>query len=69
MTAPVIHVDFRAHRARRIAQAKGERIRELAEELAAYQEGEPRAYMAGYYEAMGWADAHELLLAMKELDG
>jgi hypothetical protein len=67
MTARIIPVDFKANRARLIAQAKGERIRELAEELGAYAAGEPRSYMAGYYEAMGWADAHELLLAVDTL--
>ena len=64
----VVHVDFRAERAKRVALAKAERVRELAEELSHYKAGEARSYMAGYYEGQGWADAHDLLLAMAALE-
>jgi hypothetical protein len=67
MTAPVI--SFHAAKARRIAQAKGERIRELAEELSALSSTpEGRLYMAGYYEGQGWANPDEIQMALRELE-
>lgn len=67
MSAAVI-IDFRAAKARHIAVAKAARVREIAEELQHFQAGEPRAYMAGYYEAMGWATADEVQLALESLE-
>ena len=65
MSAQVI--SFRAAKARHIAIAKAARVREIAEELEAFLAGEARCYMAGYYEAMGWATADEVQLALESL--
>lgn len=62
-----IVIDFRAAKARHIAIAKAARVREIAEELEAFMAGEARCYMAGYYEAMGWASADEVQLALESL--
>jgi hypothetical protein len=60
-------ISFHHAKARHIAIAKAARVREIAEELQHFQAGEPRAYMAGYYEAMGWATDDEVQLALEAL--
>jgi hypothetical protein len=65
MTARII--PFHAEKARRIAQAKGERIRELAEELAAVAR-DCLDEVCAEYEAQGWATPSELKLARREVE-
>lgn len=66
MTARVLSLP--AYRLRQAAIAKGERVRELAEELAKLSNTrEGRLYMAGLYEGKGWADPNELLMALREI--
>jgi hypothetical protein len=64
MTAPVI--SLRAVRDRRLATAKADRIRELAEELEAVAV-EHRDEVCAEYEAQGWANADELEAARRLL--
>ena len=61
----VVHLaQFR--RARHVAQKRGEYIRDLVDEL---RNAKPSpTYIAGYYEAMGWADADALLEALKLIE-
>jgi hypothetical protein len=64
MTAPVI--SLRAVRDRRLATAKADRIRELAEELEAVAE-EHRDEVCAEYEIQGWASRGELDAARRML--
>mgnify|MGYP001565117301 CR=1 FL=1 len=69
MTAAVTPIAAgRFARARRLARERGEFIRELAEELAAGADtAEGRAFLAGFYEARGWATHRDLTLALEAL--
>jgi hypothetical protein len=61
-------------RARNIALAKAERVRELAEDFAAVrgvngaQDDEARAMVAAYYIQQGLASAAEVKLALEALE-
>lgn len=68
MSAQVIHFDFKAHRARTLALAKAETVRELAEDFARFTE-EGRALMATYYLQKGWANQTDVKLALEALEG
>jgi hypothetical protein len=64
VTARVIPVDFKAARAIRLARAKGERIREVAEELLAVAP-ECLDEVCAEYELNGWAGRDDLRLAVE----
>jgi hypothetical protein len=66
MTAPIPIQRGREIRARNIALAKAERVRELAEDFAQYTD-EGRALMACYYIDRGWATEAEVRMALEAL--
>ncbi len=61
-------VDLRQFKANRIALAKAETVRELAEDFARFTE-EGRALMATYYLQKGWANQTDVKLALEALEG
>lgn len=65
MSAVVI--SFHDAKARAVALRKAAVVRDLAAELSHWQAGAGRLYMAGYYEAMGWASASDIQLALEAL--
>jgi hypothetical protein len=68
MTAPVPIQRGREIRARNIALAKAERVRELAEEIAsAADTPEGRVFLGAEYERMGWANRDEIRMALEAL--
>jgi hypothetical protein len=65
MSAQVI--SFHHAKARHIAIAKAARVREIAEDLMWWEQGE-RKRVAAYYREMGWATSDELRLALESLE-
>lgn len=65
MSAAVV-IDFRAAKARHIANAKAARVREIAEDLLWWERSE-RKRVAAYYREMGWATSDEIRLALESL--
>jgi hypothetical protein len=58
--------DFKARLAR---EGRAERLADLAEELCGMSStSEGRAYLAGYYEAKGWATKRDLMIALAMID-
>jgi hypothetical protein len=74
MTAPIPIQRGREIRARNIALAKAERVRELAEDFAAVrgvngaQDDEARAMVAAYYVDQGFASETDVRLALEALE-
>jgi hypothetical protein len=67
MSAQIIQ--FREGKALVLANRKAALVRDLAAELEHWAAGSSRLYMAGYYEAMGWASASDIQLALEALEG
>lgn len=66
VTARVIPVDFRAHRAKRIALRKAVKVRWLIEMLEPH-DADGRAMISEWYVERGWADAGEVREAFRAL--
>lgn len=60
-------VNLKAFKLKQAAIRKGERVRRIAEELAAVSP-EYRDEVGDSYVQMGWAQADEIRLALKELE-
>lgn len=61
-------IDFRHAKARRIALARAEYLRELAEELGKATGPEGRAFLAAYYLDQGWATSADIKMALALLE-